>query len=355
MTRKLVPVLAPVLALLLLAGCGGRPAAAPADPGHPTSLAPASSGPAGPSSGPTDPPGAADPYVHLAELLHRRGVQVWFEADLVKAWLAGPTAFRQLVARLGTLSHVPGVVGFKIADELGYHDGITSPARATAFLTAARTALHRAAPGAQLLIDMVVPELGCLPWLDASGRTCAAQARATSPATSVAAVTGYLRAGLVDRLDLSTGLLDPSAYAARGLTIDAAQRAAWTEVDRLGWGSLTTLQARKALAAPGGYQGSAAQASADVRLYVGIPAAAGAGSVDIWTWRQPYDGATVSLLAPSLAPNPLWQALARLRGGPTGLLTHMTPSQMPTAAAPFAHECDLVARVFSGVFVAAGT
>ncbi|HEY3531228.1 MAG TPA: hypothetical protein VGK78_18945 [Nocardioides sp.] len=298
---------------------------------------------------------SSDPYVHLASALHHRGVQVWFEADLVKAWLGGPAAFQTAVHRLGRLAKVPGVAGFKIADELGYHDGIESPDEALRFLTAAHRALHAVAPHAQVLVDMVVPELGCLPWLDAAGDSCAVNARSTSPAATVDAVTRYLRAGLIDRLDLSTGLLDASSYAARGLTLQAAQKDAWAEVDQLGWGSLTTLQARKALAAPGGYQGSTAQAGADVDTYIDIPADAGAASIDIWTWRQPYDGATVSLLAPSLAPNPLWDALARLRNGSTALLTHMTPSQMPTDHAAFDHECDLVSRVFAGVFVAAGT
>lgn len=333
-----------VLATLLVAGCAGRPQAYRGD-----------GAPPGDGSVQPDQPAAADPYVRLAAALHRRGVQVWFEADLVQAWLAGPAEFRQTVNRLGRLARVPGVAGFKIADELGYHDGIESPAQGLRFLTAAHLALQRVAPRTQVVVDMVVPELGCLPWLDAAGRACAASAGRTAPAAGTAAVTRYLRAGLVDRLDLSTGLLDPGSYADRGLTLRQAQRQAWAQVDRLGWASLTSLQARKALAEPGGYQGSPAQAGADVHTYVDIPATAGAGAVDIWTWRQPYGGATVSLLAPSLQPNPLWEELARLRHGTTELLTHMTPSQMPTDRRDFAHECDLVSRVFRGVFVAAGT
>jgi hypothetical protein len=250
---------------------------------------------------------------------------------------------------------VPGVVGFKIADELGYHDGIDSTQQGLAFLAAAHQAMQRVAPKAQILIDMVVPDLGCLPWLGTAGQSCAAQARAATPAASSAAATEYLKTGWIDRLDLSTSLLDASFYASRGMTLEDAQREAWAEVNKLGWGSLTTLQARKALAEPGGFQGSPAQAAADVRLYVQIPADAGASAVDIWTWRQPYDGATVSLLPPSLAPNPLWKDLAGLRTGSPDLLTHMTPSQMPTRGPAFARECDLAAHVFSGVFVAAGT
>ncbi|MBO0845530.1 MAG: hypothetical protein J2P22_08960 [Nocardioides sp.] len=333
---------------LALAGCAGRPASSAADPGPATA-------PSVHSHPVASTVTSKDPYVNLAEALHQRGVAIWYETDLVQAWLAGPTTFHQVVRRLAQLARVPGVVGFKIADELGYHDGIDSPEQGLAFLSAAHQALQKVAPQAQVLIDVVVPDLGCLPWLDDAGQTCAAQARAATPAATTTALTRYLQTGWIDRLDLSTSLLDESSYANRGLTLDDAQREAWAEVGKLGWGSLTMLQARKALAEPGGFQGSSSEAAADVQTYVQIPAEAGASAVDIWTWRQPYDGATVSLLPPSLEPNPLWKDLARLPGGSPALLTHMTPSQMPASGAALAHECDLVASVFSGVFVAAGT
>ena len=85
------------------------------------------------------------------------------------------------------------------------------------------------------------------------------------------------------------------------------------------------------------------------------PSHEGARAVDIWTWRQPYDGATVSLLADSLAPNPLWSALQQARASGVSLVTHMTPSTLPTDPVALAHECDVAATVFSAVFVAAGT
>lgn len=347
-----------VLTVALLTGCGARPEQPIARPvtqsSARSSMPPSVEASPSPSATP-DAGQGSDPYIRLATALEDRGVQVWFEADLVSAWLAGPQSFDTAVQRLARLGRVPGVVGFKVADELGYHDGITSAAQATSFLGAVHRALGRVAPHAQVLVDMVVPQLGCLPSLDATGATCAAAAAATAPAATVSAVTSYLETGWMDRLDLSTGLLDATSYSGRGLTLAAAQRHAWAEVQHLGWSSLTTLQARKALAAPGGFQGTAAEAAADLSVYVGIPTAAGAGATDIWTWRQPYDGATVSLLAPSLAPNPLWTGLARLRARQVSLLTHMTPSQMPSGPAAFARECDVAASVFRAVFVAAGT
>jgi hypothetical protein len=87
---------------------------------------------------------------------------------------------------------------------------------------------------------------------------------------------------------------------------------------------------------------------------VQIPVAAGAAGVDIWTWRQEYDGATVGLLDDRLDSNPLWNDLLRSRDD-THLLTHMTPSLLPPGRAAVARECARVAEVFDAVFVAAGT
>ena len=303
---------------------------------------------------PAPVPPSGDPYVRLARLLHERGVEVWFEADLVRSWLEGPDAFGDTVDRLAVLARVKGVAGFKIADELGYGDGLETSGEVERFLHAADVALDRVAPGKELLVDAVVPDMGCLPWHGEPGRTCAAEAQLQYPAATMAAVTGYLRSGNIDRLDLSTGLLDPGTYLEWGLTPPEAQRQAWAQVDALGWGEHATLQSRKALAAPGGYQGSSDDAEADVATFIEAPATGGAEAVDIWTWRQPYDGATVSLLDEGLRPNPLW-VLLHEQPATVRLLTHMTPSAMPTDRAALESEVDLASTVFDAIFVAAGT
>lgn len=337
MSRALV-----VLTLVLLvAGCS-----APTVVGSRTATAPAPSAATAPSS--------TDPYVDLARRLDARDVEVWFEADLVRSWREGPVAFDDAINRLSDLARVPGVVGFKVADELGYGDGLATRKQVHRFLRDADAALQEAAPGKELLVDMVVPDLGCLPWQGAPQRSCAAEVADEYPASTMAAVTGYLRTGRVDRLDLSTGLLEPQAYATWGLTSQEAQRRAWRHVRALGWAAHTTLQSRKALAAEGGYQGTTEEAEADVATYVEAPVAGGAGAVDIWTWRQPYDGATVSLLDERLRPNPLWLLLGE-QPASVRLITHMTPSAMPTDMAALQAEVDLAASVFDAVFVAAGT
>lgn len=335
----------------LLSACAMMPAGPDSTPRHARSAVPTAS--AGPL--PAQVVHGTDPYLGLAAMLHARGVRVWWETDLVARWLQGPAAFRTAVDRLAQLARAPGTAGFKVADELGYGDGLQTPDQALSFLRDAHDALARVAPGKPLLIDAVVPDLGCLPWRGDRAAACAADARSSYPAADVDAIGSYLRSGLVDDLDLSTGLLDPSYYDGLGLTFQQAQRDAWAHVETWGWARQTTLRARKALADAGGYQGSAADAAGDVGVYVDTPTGHGAASVDIWTWRQTYQGRTVSLLDAELHTNPLWQRLADRHATGVALFTHMTPSQLPSAPRAYAHECDLAASVFTDVFVAAGT
>ncbi|TDO48924.1 hypothetical protein EV651_12248 [Kribbella sp. VKM Ac-2571] len=346
--------------LMLLAGCSTSSPAA-----QPTALP--DSSPAATTPGPTQAPSSTptggsapvvlpgDRYVALATALHHKGVAIWWETDLVKRWLDGQAAFDGAIARLGQLASVPGTAGFKISDEIGYGDGLTSPAQAADFLRQARSGLAKVAPGKQILVDAVVPELGCLPWRGGNQEGCAQRVRLKYPAASAAAVEGYLRTDLIDRLDLSTGLLSPNTYQTWGLDQHTAQTEIWSRVRAQGWESLTILQSRKALAAADGYQGNAAQAATDTATYIAAPVSAGAQAVDIWTWRQRYQGKVFSLLAPDLGSNALWTSLLQERRLGVRLITHMTPSTMPTDSAAFDHECDLAAHAFTAVFVAAGT
>ncbi len=308
------------------------------------------------SSSPTRAAGpGGDPYVRLAEALQKRGVQVWFETDLVARWHEGPAAFATAVDRAVGLARLPGVRGLKIADEIGYGDGLDTPAEALRFLADADRAVHRVAPSVKLLVDAVVPDLGCLPWRGGAQEQCAATARAKHPAATQAALTSYLNTRVIDTLDLSTGLLDDATYHGWGTDKQHAQEEIWSHVARSAWPTLTRLQSRKALAEPGGYGGSTSAASADVATYVDAPVAAGAAAVDIWTWRQKYQGETVSLLGPDLRPNALWSALRKRHDDGVRLITHMTPSNMPAQQSAFDKECDTAAQVFDEVFVAAGT
>jgi hypothetical protein len=215
--------------------------------------------------------------------------------------------------------------------------------------------VHQVTPSAKLLVDAIVPELGCMPWKGNAGAQCADSARNAYPAATEAAMTSYLHSGTIDVLDLSTGLLEQSQYQQWGTDLHQAQIDIWDHVAASDWPKLTRLQSRKALAEPGGFSGSATEAADDVSTYVDVPVASGAAAVDIWTWRQTYEGQVVSLLGDGLADNPLWSDLRSEHDRGVGLITHMTPSSMPSQAQAFGRECDKAAEVFSEIFVAAGT
>jgi hypothetical protein len=345
-TRSVIAAgLGSAIAMSGVASCGG----AGTKPSHPSPAPPTQ---AAPSASPLAP--LAD-YRDAVDVAARDHLRVWIEADMVKRWEEGKASFRAAVSRVAALARHPGVVGVKIADELGYNDGMNSPGEIRQFLSDTARALHAAAPHKLILVDMVVPGLGCLPGHQPAmppELACAAAAQAHYPALALPQIGRYLRMHAIDVLDLSTGLLSDDTYAGWGTTTDAAQVAAWQEVSRLGWPSLVRLQARKALAHPGNYASTSAQAAADVRLFVDIPLAYGARAVDIWTWHQEYDGAMYQLMNPGMRPNALWDQLEQQRRAGHVLFTHMSPHSVESG---LDQDLAKIATVFADVFLPAGT
>jgi hypothetical protein len=294
-------------------------------------------------------------YRNAVSLAVADGLRVWIETDLVKRWEEGPTWFHRAVQRVAELADQPGVVGIKVADELGYQDGMTSASRIRRFLAATASALHQAAPGKQILVDMVVPELGCLPGHQPTGSgpaACAARAAKEYPQLSLAAISGYLRMRVISVLDLSTYLQTDQTYASWGTTGDAAQDDAWRQVRSLGWPALVHLQARKALAHAGAFDGTPQEAAAELTEFVDIPLHNGAHAVDIWTWHQEYDGQMFSLLNPGMQPNALWTQLSQLHHEGWVLFTHMSPSSVESG---LSSDLSEIATVFTDIFLPAGT
>jgi hypothetical protein len=316
---------------------------------------PSSDGPSVSSAGSTAPAAPIAPYAEAVKQADALGMKVWLDADLAARWLAGPESFRVGVRRLGRLSELPGVVGIRIADELGYEDGFANDFdRIMSFLRDSASALHEAAPGKLILIDLVVPQLGCAPDLpavaDRSG-SCMADAASRYPDLTLERVDTMLASNTVDVVDLSTYLASEDTYRAWGITIDEAQTAAWEEVGRRGWTADATLRARKALAFPGAYPGDATQAARDLHTYVDIPMSLGATGVDIWTWRQEYDGQLYHLLDPGPQPDPLWRGLVGLHRNGAVLSTHFSPSYVQQSVAA---DLATISTAFTDVFVAAG-
>jgi len=294
-------------------------------------------------------------YAAAVDAAHRHGLRVWIEADLRKRWFAGPQSFDEGVQRVAELARRPGVVGVKVADELGYADGMSSPAEVSTFLHTTAVALRKAAPGKLILVDMIVPELGCMPGQQPPLRwatICAARDRGAYPQLALPAVDRYLASGDVDALDLSTSILPARTYVGWGADEITAQRLAWQEVERRGWGREVMLHARRALAHTGNYQGSPESTAAELRTFVDVPLSDGAAAVSVWTWHQLYQGQINRLLDPGLRSNALWQGLRQRRADGAVLFTHFTPSSVEVSL-----DAGLaaIASVFTDVFVAAGT
>lgn len=297
---------------------------------------------------------SGDPYAAAIRTAVHDGLAVWIESDLASRWLAGSASFDAGLARVVQLAQIPGVQGVKIADELGYDDGFAGrPEQMRGFVRAAAAALRPRLPGRKLLVDLVVPQLGCLPGNDSTAAvTCRESAALLHPGLTLTDIDALLGTGAIDVVDLSSGLLTARQYAAMRSTPDAAQTAAWQEVIRRGWGRQVALQARKALAHPGALPPGATNISSELNTYIDIPLTKGARAVDIWTWRQLYDGEIYQLTDPGGRPNELWDALGRRHDAGDVLFTHFSPSSVEVSVPQDLAE---IATTFSAVFIAAGT
>jgi hypothetical protein len=340
-------VAAVVLTIAFVAGCSGsgsndasnRPKATPSFQGTAVGK----------------PLGTLSKYANAVDAAHAAGLEVWIEADLVSRWLEGPKSLATGVRRAGELAARPGVVGVKIADELGEDDGLDSREEVLAFLKDASRALRAVLPsGSLILIDVVVPELGCVrgePIVADLTKACITRVREQWPGAALPVVDAVVRSGFVDAVNVSSGLLTQKQYTTWGITPEIAQRAAWRQIVRMRWEDHVQIRARKALAYPDPYR-TAGQAAAAMPTFVDLPVEAGAQGVDVWTWRQKYHGHIVGLMDPGLRSNALWHQLRARRDRGVKLLTHFTPSQVQES---LVKDLRVIASVFSGVYVASGT
>jgi hypothetical protein len=332
---------AALVLLALLAGCASSPGGGSRAPALPSSK-PSILGPA-----PTALIKPDDRYVMAVDKAADLGLAVWLESDLIGRWLEGIGPFLQAAGRLRALAARPGVVGVKVADELGTDDGFGED-QVLRFLGDVRLALG---PSVPVLVDVSLPELGCAPGdakVSAASEACRVEARSRYPGAALAVVDEVVSRRLVAALDVSTSLQSPTRYASWGINRDRAQRDAWQEVARRGWSKQVVLGARKAMAVPDPYR-TAKQAAADLPLFVDVPRGMGVAAVDVWTWRQHYQGRTVGLVP---GRDELWSGLVKRRAEGAVLMTHFTPSQVYTSVAS---DLELLATVFRGVFIAAGT
>ena len=294
-------------------------------------------------------------FAEAVDSAHKHGLRVWLESDLVERWKAGSASFNNAIAQLAALAARPGVVGIKIADELGDRDGVR---RSTLmqFLRDARAALHTNAPGKLILIDIIGYQLSCVPDVSqfaSQSAACDAHERAAHQGVTLDTIQESVDSGYVDVIELTTNMQDPAVYQSWGTTRAAAQQAAFAQVHRRGWDTKVCIQTRKALAFPTAQVPDARTAASLLPDFVDIPLAAGAKAVDIWTFSQFYDGRLVHLMDPGDASNVLWEALrARHRRGDV-LFTHYSPTFRFGASVDA--DMQAIAQAFTDVFVAAGT
>ena len=298
---------------------------------------------------------APSKYAMAIDSAHSHGLRVWIESDLVSRWRAGPEAFDTAIEQIAALASRPGVVGIKIADELGDRDGLDSD-QVLRFLRDSRAALHANAPDKLVLIDIIGYQLGCAPGLSQVRKpsaACEASEAAAHPAVTFKTIDRIVDSGYVDVIDLATNMADADLYHDWGITRAMAERAAFAEAHRRGWDAKVRLQTRKAMAFPTAQVPDAKSAAALVPDFVDVPEQSGVRAVDIWTFSQLYDGVEVHLTDPGLKSNRLWAALVERHREGDVLFTHYSPTFRygPSVDADMA----AIAGVFTDVFCAAGT
>lgn len=286
-----------------------------------------------------------------------RGLAVWIEVDLVTPWLSGPADFTTAVSKLAAEAQTPGVVGFKIADELGQpgQGSTTSPEQALAFLHDARAALHAAAPGKLVLIDVIGADLGCVPGSTSSAaKKCLSANAPTDASMSLDTIDKIVDSGYVDELDVTTNMADPAKYLQEfGVSLADAQRKAFAEIKRRHWDTKVVVNTRKAFSWPTEKIATPDVAANLVSDFIDVPIAAGAKAVDTWAFVQFYarTKATVSQMSPGNRSNALWEKFKTEKAQHVDLFTHYTPTyKMGTLQ----QDMDDIAQAFTGVFCAAG-
>ncbi|RJL30865.1 hypothetical protein [Bailinhaonella thermotolerans] len=299
----------------------------------------------------TTPPAQTehDEFIDEAD---RLGMRVWLEAELIDPWLRGKADFDKAVAELARQARRPGVVGIKYTDEVGWADPLKSPEQITRFLSEASAALRRAAPGKLLLVDMFVPELGCVPGSDDDGpQECRAEMRGDYPLIRVENAEKYLLTGYTDAVNLSPDLF-VDKYREWGLPPEKAHEAHWREVKRRGWDKKVVLYSRDAeLAHKDASTLTPQQAESLVRLRVDLALKGGARMANLWTWRQDYEGAIHRLMDPGNKPNALWERLKARKAAGARMSVQCNPGAMEVG---IKQDLKEMSAVFSDVFMWAG-
>ncbi|MGP4103307.1 hypothetical protein [Nonomuraea sp. KM90] len=158
------------------------------------------------------PPVTADDPVGQALTKARAyNLRTWLESDLVKAWRGeneerqacnaherhngGCDTFEAAVRRLAQHARQPGVVGVKIAFDLGLRGDFADDDEIVRFLIETSRALRGVFPARRLIaVDLAIPELGC-----GDHEACRTAMRRDHPLITLAKVEKYTSTGASTR------------------------------------------------------------------------------------------------------------------------------------------------------------
>ncbi|GGK97043.1 hypothetical protein Sme01_35400 [Sphaerisporangium melleum] len=270
-------------------------------------------------------------------------MRVWVDTELLDDYQAGTAAFAAAVRKVAALAAQPGVVGIRFTSQLGYNGAVKTAEEMNAFVTAAATALHTAAPGKKLGVHTVVPSFGC-----GANDPCAAEMAKKYPLLSPEHIEPLLTSGSVDQLALDSGLLQ-SAYATWKITPEQAQRNQWSKVKSLAWDTLAQIAAEDAgLAGKDASPLTAEQAAAATQARIATPLKDGAATVNLWTRWQDTSGATYRVMGAGLAATPTWDQLTKLQPLQRRLSTMYSPASPEVG---IAQDVKKLSEVFSQVYV----
>ncbi|MEV1176623.1 hypothetical protein [Nonomuraea sp. NPDC049784] len=265
-------------------------------PDAPSTTSPTPTSTASPAATPSGSPSATiaadDPVGQALLQTKQRNLRVWLESDLVSVWSKGTDQLQAAANRLKIYATQPGVVGVKIAYDLGLR-GPTTSDETVRFVTETAQILRATLPaGRQIAVDVVIPELGC-----GGHETCVKAMQTAHPQATVETVQRYVTSGNIDALNITAGLFT-AEYAKFGIQPADAIKNTWLRIR-------TDPNLRWKNAMPGLFLGSrdiglahegntspltAAAANKLVHERVDAPLRSGADHVILWTWRQKFKG-----------------------------------------------------------------
>ncbi|WP_188197520.1 hypothetical protein [Nonomuraea sp. SYSU D8015] len=334
------------------------------DSSSPTPATPSASSTATPSPSATTPPtiAADDPVGQALAAARTHNLRIWLDTDLVNAWRAGSQQLTAAASRLAMYATQPGVVGTKMAFDLGLRGGFASAEEIMRFVSETSQVLRNTLPsGRRIAIDIVIPELGC-----GGNQECVSAMRQTHPLLSLANVERYVLTGHIDAVNVSTGIPTKQYTDRYKIQPSAVTNNLWSALRQRRWENKFPglfIGAREIGLAHSGSSSTVTtvQAAKLVNELVDIPLRGGdeqgddtdrllpvtAKHIVLWTWRQSFAGQTWRLTDSGGQPNAIWEEL-RKRQNLIALSVAYNPREPETS---IQDDIRAISAIASAVFV----